>query len=52
MFLQSDSNKSETYEAILQQQNLQQIEESFDSQFDTAKNKYSMHSFGAQFAEV
>jgi xanthine dehydrogenase YagR molybdenum-binding subunit len=52
MFLKSDSNKSETYEAVLKRKNLPHIEESFDSQFDTEKRKHSMHSFGAQFAEV
>lgn len=52
MFLKSDASKSETYEAILKRQNLQQIEESFDAKFDSAQKKFSMHSFGAQFAEV
>lgn len=52
LFLKSDKAKSETYEAILKRNNLKLVEASFDAKFDEANKKYSMHSFGAQFAEV
>ena len=52
LFLKSDKAKSETYEAILKRNNLKLVEASFDAKFDTENQKYSMHSFGAQFAEV
>nr|WP_227501594.1 molybdopterin cofactor-binding domain-containing protein [Synechocystis sp. PCC 7509] len=52
MFLKSDRTKSETYASILQRNNLKMVEASFDAKFDEANKKYSMHSFGAQFAEV
>ncbi len=47
-----DTTKSETYADILKRQNLTQVEASFDAKFDEANKKFSMHSFGAQFAEV
>lgn len=52
MFLKSDSAKSETYEAVLERNNLKQVEANFNAKFDQAQKKFSMHSFGAQFAEV
>jgi len=48
----TDATKSETYADILKRQNMPQVEASFDAKFDEANNKFSMHSFGAQFAEV
>lgn len=51
IFLTSDRAKSETYESILNRNNLKMVEASFDEKFDNEK-KHSMHSFGAQFAEV
>lgn len=47
----TDATKTETYADILKRQNLPHVEASFDAKFD-AKQQYSMHSFGAQFAEV
>lgn len=47
----TDATKAETYAEILKRQNLAQVEASFDAKFD-GKEPYSMHSFGAQFAEV
>ncbi len=52
MFVKSDKEKSESYADILKRQNLNLVEASFDVQFDEENKKYSMHSFGAQFAEV
>jgi xanthine dehydrogenase YagR molybdenum-binding subunit len=52
LFRKSDRNQGETYQAVLTRQNLPQVEESFDAKFSRAEKKYSMHSFGAQFAEV
>ncbi len=51
-FSKSNRTKSETYASILQRNNLKMVEASFDAKFDQADKKYSMHSFGAQFAEV
>lgn len=52
MFVKNDKGKSESYVDILKRQNLNQVEANFDIQFDEENKKYSMHSFGAQFAEV
>lgn len=52
MFVKSETKKSETYADILKRKNLPHVEESFNSKFDSANKKHSMHSFGAQFAEV
>jgi xanthine dehydrogenase YagR molybdenum-binding subunit len=52
LFVKSDRAQSETYAAILKRNNLKMVAASFDAKFDTANNKHSMHSFGAQFAEV
>lgn len=47
----TDATKIETLADILKRQNLPEVEASFDAKFD-AKQQHSMHSFGAQFAEV
>jgi xanthine dehydrogenase YagR molybdenum-binding subunit len=52
IFIKSNRAKSETYASILKRNNLKMVEASFDAKFDEANKKYSMHSFGAQFAEV
>lgn len=52
IFLKSDRTKSETYASLLKRNNLKMVEASFDAKFDEANKKYSMHSFGAQFAQV
>jgi len=52
IFVKSDKAKSESYVDILKRQNLNLVEASFDVQFDEQNKKHSMHSFGAQFAEV
>jgi len=52
LFVKSDQTKSETYETVLKRQNLKQVEANFDAKFNEENKKFSMHSFGAQFAEV
>jgi xanthine dehydrogenase YagR molybdenum-binding subunit len=52
IFVKSDKGKTETYESVLKRQNLKMVEANFDAKFDQPEKKYSMHSFGAQFAEV
>ncbi len=52
IFVKNDKAKSESYADILKRQNLNLVEANFDVQFDEQNKKYSMHSFGAQFAEV
>lgn len=52
IFLKSNRAKSETYASILNRNNLKMVEASFDAKFDPKDKKHSMHSFGAQFAEV
>ncbi len=44
--------QAETYRAILARQGLKQIEAKVDAKAGAEKGQYSMHSFGAQFAEV
>lgn len=46
----TDATKTDSYVEILKRQNLPQVEASFDAKFEATP--YSMHSFGAQFAEV
>lgn len=41
-----------TYAEALKALNLPSLSAKFDTSFDKRKNKYSMHSFGAQFIEV
>jgi xanthine dehydrogenase YagR molybdenum-binding subunit len=41
-----------TYAEALKALNLPSLSAKFDTSFDRKKNKYSMHSFGAQFIEV
>lgn len=50
VFVKSNNTKGETFTEILKRHNLNQIESSFDAKFN--QDKHSMHSFGAQFAEV
>jgi xanthine dehydrogenase YagR molybdenum-binding subunit len=52
MFVKSNKEKSETYADILKRQNLKLVEANFDAKFEEENKKHSMHSFGAQFAEV
>ena len=52
MFVKNDKEKSETYANILKRHNLKQVEANFDFKLDEENKKYSMHAFGAQFAEV
>jgi xanthine dehydrogenase YagR molybdenum-binding subunit len=48
----SDPRKAETYAAILGREGLKQVEEQAESKPGPEKEQLSMHSFGAQFAEV
>lgn len=50
-FVKNDQGKSETYQSVLKRQNLKQVEALYDHKFDE-QTQFSMHSFGAQFAEV
>ncbi|MBR8839993.1 MAG: xanthine dehydrogenase family protein molybdopterin-binding subunit [Stigonema ocellatum SAG 48.90 = DSM 106950] len=52
LFLKSKSSQSETYAGILARHGLKMIEARADAKPGEEKEKYSMHSFGAQFAEV
>jgi len=52
LFLKDKSSKTETYGAILSRHGLKMIEARVDAKPGEEKEKYSMHSFGAQFAEV
>lgn len=47
-----DSSKGETYQEILTRNNLKEVVAEVESKPDGAAKKYSMHSFGAHFAEV
>ena len=51
LLLKSNSSKSETYGAILARHGLNMIEARADAK-PGEEGKFSMHSFGAQFAEV
>ncbi|MDF5721194.1 MAG: xanthine dehydrogenase family protein molybdopterin-binding subunit [Rhizonema sp. PD37] len=51
-FLKNKSSTTETYREILARHGLKMIEASADAKPGEEKEKYSMHSFGAQFAEV
>jgi xanthine dehydrogenase YagR molybdenum-binding subunit len=48
----ADSNQGETYQEILTRNSLPNISADINSQPGTEAQKYSMHAFGAQFAEV
>jgi xanthine dehydrogenase YagR molybdenum-binding subunit len=52
LFLKADSTKGETYAALLNRARLPAIEAKADAKPGEEKQKFSMHSFGAQFAEV
>ena len=52
LLLKSNSSKGETYGAILTRHGLNMIEARADAKPGEEKGKFSMHSFGAQFAEV
>ena len=52
LFLKNKSSATETYGAILGRHKLKMIEARADAKPGEEKEKYSMHSFGAQFAEV
>ncbi|MBW4627350.1 MAG: xanthine dehydrogenase family protein molybdopterin-binding subunit [Brasilonema octagenarum HA4186-MV1] len=52
LFLKNKSSKSETYARILARHKMKMIEARADAKPGEEKQKYSMHSFGAQFAEV
>ena len=51
LFLKEKSSQAETYSAILSRHGLKQVEARADAK-PSEKEMYSMHSFGAQFAEV
>lgn len=50
--LKGNSSKGETYESILARHGMKMIEARADAKPGEEKEKFSMHSFGAQFAEV
>ncbi|MGI2905615.1 xanthine dehydrogenase family protein molybdopterin-binding subunit [Tolypothrix sp. VBCCA 56010] len=52
LFLKNKSSASETYGAILARHKMKMIEARADAKPGEEKEKYSMHSFGSQFAEV
>lgn len=52
IFAKQDTSKGETYQEILARNNLKVSEAEVESTPDEAAKKYSMHAFGAQFAEV
>lgn len=51
-FLKNKSSASETYQAILARHGMETIEVRADSKLTDAEDKFSMHAFGSQFAEV
>lgn len=52
IFAKQDTSKGETYQEILARNNLKVSEAEVESTPDAAAKKYSMHAFGAQFAQV
>jgi len=52
MFSKADVTKGETYAALIARHSLPNIEAKTDSKPGAEKDEYSMHSFGAVFAEV
>jgi xanthine dehydrogenase YagR molybdenum-binding subunit len=52
LFLQADPSKGETYAALLTRARIPALEATADSKPSEESHKFSMHSFGAQFAEV
>ncbi|MBN3957363.1 xanthine dehydrogenase family protein molybdopterin-binding subunit [Nostoc sp. NMS8] len=51
-FLKNKSSATETYQAILARHGMKMIEARADAKPGEEKKKFSMHAFGAQFAEV
>jgi xanthine dehydrogenase YagR molybdenum-binding subunit len=51
-FLKNKSSASETYQAILTRHGMKMIEARADAKPGEEQKKFSMHAFGAQFAEV
>ncbi|WP_138501664.1 xanthine dehydrogenase family protein molybdopterin-binding subunit [Nostoc sp. PA-18-2419] len=51
-FLKNKSSATETYQAILARHGMKMIEARGDAKLGEEQKKFSMHSFGAQFAEV
>jgi xanthine dehydrogenase YagR molybdenum-binding subunit len=47
-----DASKGETFAEIIGRNKLKEVSAQVESKPDDARKKYSMHSFGAQFAEV
>lgn len=47
-----DASKGETFAEILSRNKLKEVSTQVESKPDEARKKYSMHSFGAHFAEV
>jgi xanthine dehydrogenase YagR molybdenum-binding subunit len=52
LFLQSDPARGETYAAIIARNGATPVEGRADAKPGDEKKEYSMHAFGAQFAEV
>ncbi len=52
LFLKGKQSKGETYGSILARHGLKMVEARSDAKPGDEKEKFSMHSFGAQFAEV
>ncbi|MUG91669.1 molybdopterin-dependent oxidoreductase [Scytonema sp. UIC 10036] len=52
IFSKGNSSRGETYQEILTRNNLKEVVAEVESKPDGAMKKYSMHSFGAQFAQV
>ncbi|BAY22716.1 aldehyde oxidase and xanthine dehydrogenase, molybdopterin binding protein [Calothrix sp. NIES-2100] len=52
LFLKNKSSQTETYAGILARHGLKMIEARADAKPGEEKEKYSMHAFGSQFAEV
>ena len=52
MHLSADPSRGETYQDLLRRRRLQALDANQTYQPDDAKERYSMHSYGAVFAEV
>jgi xanthine dehydrogenase YagR molybdenum-binding subunit len=52
LFLAADPSRGETYAAIVERSGKTMVEGTADAQPGDEKKNYSMHAFGAQFAEV
>jgi xanthine dehydrogenase YagR molybdenum-binding subunit len=51
-FLKNKASATETYQAILARHGMKMIEARGDAKLTDAEDKFSMHAFGSQFAEV